>query len=994
MIRNKYLLSLAVVLLLAIWPNTGRKASAQSSGATAASITGRIGDEQGAQLSQAIITLRNLQTKLVRQTTTDQDGTYFMPQLPPGDYELGITAAGFATAVSKVTLVLGSTLVFNSQLVVGQTNDVVEVTASSISNYGITESSSNNLRQRIDNLPINRRNFLDFSLTSARVTPDRFPGQGVAATSGLSFNGQPARFNNINLDGVSNNEGFSGGVLSTISQEAVQEFQIVSDSYSAEFGRALGGIVNIVTRGGTNEFHSTIFNFFRNDKISARDVFATSRPPFRQYQFGATLSGPIKPEKAFFFTAFERTSIKQSRFVTISDAVVASARNVGFGLNNGPVPFALGVTTLLARGDVKISANDQLYVRYNGGFSFNGALEPFGGLIGQTNGGTENLRDNFLAVSNNYVGRNLVNETRFTYGRRRQLVAPIDLDGPQIQLFANEGLVTFGRRTLLPQPRRQQNFQFVNNLAWQQGRQQIKLGVDFAYNDLSEASVPITGGGIGIFTPINFASALNLPGAPLLSALESFDPTLRTPTQRLFLRSLALELPRRFDGFPLLALENLSLPSTYLQGFGDATSPITSKFLSLFVQDDIKVRSNLLIKLGLRYDLNRVTTFPRTNGNFSPRMAFSYNLNERLNLHGAYGIFVNVPLIGASTVVQTTGTGKFKVPVIPFPFSTIPFSLPGRRLPSGDTIPPGVDFIPQLSLMFQFEPRLRNSYSQQANFGIDYRLDNDTVASVSYTYIRGLKLFSVNSINPIVRPVPGDILTSAITGRVDPTRGDVFLYTSAFDSYYNAFTVSLTRKASKRIGLTASYTFSKSIDNFQDVLRNELEANNPLDLRGERGLSLQDVRNRLLVSGTWELNYTRNRWLRGFQLAAILDLESGRPFNLVAGSDVNMDGDNPPGDRPLGIGRNAGVTPGFANLDLRVTRQLRLNERVTVNLIAETFNTFNRVNISEINRVFAPNAQGQFQLPEKENGRFISTRDRFRNAFSPRQFQLGLRLVF
>src|SRR5262249_32606036 len=207
-----------------------------------------------------------------------------------------------------------------------------------------TESSTSIDRGRIDGLPINRRNFLDFSLTAPRVTRNRAPGEGVTATSGLSFNGQSARSNNITIDGLDNNDIGSGSVRSTFSQDAVLEFQVVSDSYSAEFGRALGGIVNIVTRGGSNEYHGNLFGFIRNDETSARDVFAPFKPEYKQYQLGAVLSGPIKKDKLFFFGSFERLSIKQNNFVTISDQSVRAANRQGFTLRNGPVPFSVGTT--------------------------------------------------------------------------------------------------------------------------------------------------------------------------------------------------------------------------------------------------------------------------------------------------------------------------------------------------------------------------------------------------------------------------------------------------------------------------------------------------------------------------------------------------------------------------------------------------------------------------------------------------------------------------
>src|SRR5262249_34516059 len=182
-------------------------------------------------------------------------------------------------------------------------------------------------------------------------------------------------------------------VRSTFSQDAVQEFQVISDNYSAEFGKAASGLVNIVTRGGGNEFNGNLFFFLRNDDLSARDVFAPVKPEYKQYQFGAAVSGPIKKDRAFFFTSFERLSIHQNNFITISDASVQAANRVGYQLRNGPVPFGVGNSAVLGRFDGRINPSDTFWVRINYAGTYNGAFEPFGGLIAEGNGGIQRLDD-------------------------------------------------------------------------------------------------------------------------------------------------------------------------------------------------------------------------------------------------------------------------------------------------------------------------------------------------------------------------------------------------------------------------------------------------------------------------------------------------------------------------------------------------------------------------------------------------------------------------
>lgn len=970
---------------------------------TTALMKGTITDQQGGVIVGASIIATNLSTNLVRETTVNETGEYLLTQLPPGNYEIKISADGFANqTIKNFSLELGTEVNLNLQLKLGSASDIVEVSASELANTNNIESGTNVGSDRIDGLPINRRDFLDFTLTSPRVVRDRTPSVGVIAGTGLSFNGQPGRFNNVTIDGLDNNESVTGAVRATFSQEAVQEFQVVSDSYSAEFGRALGGIVNIVTKGGGNDFHGSLFFLTRNDKISARDVFAPTESRYRQYQFGATLSGAIKKDKAFFFGSFERLSIKQSKLVTISDDSVHAAANQGFIFGNGSVPVAVNNSTGLVRLDANISPNDLLFVRYNFSGSFDGALEPFGGLVAETNGGTQILTDSSLAINNTYINNtlNFINETRFLYGRRDQNLFA-DNNGPRVQVLAPEGLIIFGRPALLPQPRVESFYHIINNVTLPRDKHRIKFGADFIFTNpnADKTKVPLFGGGFAFFQPLNFADLTGLPGAPTLTALQALDPSLRTPAQKAFLTFLSAALPGQVSGFPSgLKLAELGLPLAYAQGFGDPRVNIGQKQFGTFVQDDFSVNSKLLIKAGLRYDLSRTKSAPDNSGNFSPRVAVAYRPSNKLYLRAAYGLFFGTPLFGLSTLVQlTTIKQSVKVPVLIFPFSVLPFALPGHKFPEGNMLPAGVNFTPQLSTAFSYDPNLRNSYSQQLITGFDYSLSNNTKVSLNYSYVRGIKIVSTRNINPIVRPT-NDPIASQLQGRVNTSQGDIFEFESAFDSYYNGVTVSVNQNIKNKLTLLAHYTFSKAIDNFIDISSNQQETVDSLNIGQERALSLQDVRNRFVLSGIFNLDAISSRWLHNFQLSTILNLESGKPYNLLAGLDLNGNGDSPAGDRPIVNGvslpRNAGITPGFASLDLRLSRNFLIKESYHLQFLAEGFNLFNHTNISELDRVFTPNDQKQFNLPPQENGRYVALPSRFRNAFSPRQFQLGFKVTF
>jgi hypothetical protein len=981
--------------------------NAQSGGSTTAGITGTVIDEEGAVVGGVSIVIKNLGTGLSRELVSSEDGRYSVIQLSPGNYEISATVEGFTTQTSKINLALGTNTEVNFILRVGTTSEIIDVSASNFTEAGRTENSTNIDRGSIDSLPINRRNFLDFSLTTPRVTTDRVPSQGASNTSGLSVNGQTARANNITIDGLDNNDLASNSVRSTFSQEAVQEFQVVSDSFSAEFGRALGGVINIVTRGGGNEHRGSLFFFNRNDDTSARDVFAPFEPEFRQYQFGASLSGPIKKNKAFYFASFERLSIAQNNFVTISNDTISAIKRGGFSISNGPLGQSIGTTTGLIRTDFQLSPNDSLYVRYNFGGTANSALEPFGGLVAQSNSGIQRLDDNSIAISNNYLNNtlNLVNETRFLYGRRNQEIFSVD-PGPQVRITAPEGQVTFGRSTFLPQFREQRNYQIVNNTTFTRNRQTVKFGFDYIFADLPDkkTNVPIFPGGLAFFVPIDFSAALGIPGLPFFTGLEAFDPASRSPAQKAFLTIASTQLPLLVPGFPVLPLADLPLPAAYIQGFGDTSLVVPQKLFSFFLQDEVKLRPNLLIKAGLRYDLNRVRFQPDNGGNISPRIGLSYRPKsiERLNIRASYGVFfAGIQVAGAAFAVQTTtGTNPpaLTLPLNFFPISILPYIQPGRKFPDSNNVPNGLPVLPQLTQSFRYQNGLRNSYTQQASLGLDYLLGQNTIVSVGYQYVRGIKLFSVRNINPIVNPSGANPTINALTGRVDPTKGDIFEFESAFDSYFHSLTFLVNRRFTKRFGILASYTFSKSLDNFIDVRTDLQETVDPLNPRQERGLSLQDARSRFVLSGLVDVGYGKNPLFTGYQLSTIISLNSGRPYNLLAGVDLNRNNDNPVGDRPLigntPIARNLGLTPGFANVDLRLTKTVSYKEKYKVQAFVELFNLFNRVNINDVSRIFPPDSQGNFKLPPKDGGRFTTTPQQFVSAFSPRQIQLGLRLSF
>jgi len=990
----------------------GLSSAFAQAGATVASIEGVVADETGAQIGGATITAKNLGTNTALEVTSNEDGSYIFPALTPGNYEIKVSAAGFTTQIAKLPLALGTVVKAKVTLKIESGQDIIEVKADANVNQQETASVSNIDNARIDNLPINTRDFLNFALTSPRATADRTAAAvGISKSSGISFNGQSGRFNYVTIDGVDNNNVYAGGVRTTFSQDAVQEYQVVSDSFSAEFGRALGGIVNIVTKGGTNDIRGSIFFINRNDAIAAKNPFAPFKSEFKQYQFGATLSGPIKKDRVFYFTSFERRSIKDAAFVNFPDRIIASAQRLGYITQNGARPFSFDETSFLGRVDIPLGNADKLYIRYNYAGRYDGFFEPFGGVKSEEGGDKELTNDNSLAIANTYISAklNLVNETRFLYNHRNfSTLGTGDL--PNTQVIDTTGKYTFGNSigSMLAYTENSENI--VDNVTLNRGNHLFKFGVDYDHHVLPETVAPFQFG-LTLFAPLNFG-----PMAPPISGLEAFDPSLRSPAQRGFLTFLSgLFSGGVVPGFPPgVPLADLPLPAFYGQLFGDTHLELVKTSFSTFAQDDWKIRPNLMFKYGVRYDLSRERFVPDNNGNFSPRIALAYSPTQKINIHASYGMFFS-----SLFLLQTSGayfrSGAVNIDNIPFPFSVFPYSLPRHRFPllTGAGQTPG-PVIPQFGLTFEFDPNLKTFYTQQSTLGIDYAIDNNTKISVNYTYVRGNRLFGERNNNPVINPVPNDPTSSQLFGRPNPTRGSVFLTTAAGDSYYHGVTISFDRRFANNFTFLAHYTLSKAIDNVSDLRPDLVDGPAfPLNLDQERSLSAQDARNRFVASGLWNLPGGKNAFTRDFQLSTIITLESGTPYNLQSGVDLNGDGDFPPTDRPFAngtiytgfstngapipeIGRNTGVKPGFASVDVRLTRAVTIKERVRIQAFVEAFNLFNRVNIKDLNRVFPPDAQGKFNLPANngQNGRYVTPKERETVSFNPRQFQFGFRFSF
>lgn len=368
------------VLLVCLAVVSCYSAAMSQANSNAADLQGRVRDPQGAVVSGATVTARNTATNSSRDATTDDDGFYKIVNLAPGEYEVTVKAANYKTAVvPSVKLTVGQTGNQDIPLEVGDLTATVTVTAVSPSIVETTATSVNSTvdQQRIENLPINERNYLSFALTTSTVGRDNGRPIGPAPTTGLNFGGQRGRSNLVQVDGADNTDNSVNASRSTVSQEAVQEFQVVTNSFAPEFGRSSGGVVNVVTKGGGNQFQGNIFGFLRHKSFQARNAFAPiADPPFTRAQYGATLGGPFLKDRTFFFAAFEQRQRHESGFFTsnVSQGLTGLATIPITGLGNVTfrnltAPQVTYINTLLGSGNAALAgaAVQYAYLASSGG---------------------------------------------------------------------------------------------------------------------------------------------------------------------------------------------------------------------------------------------------------------------------------------------------------------------------------------------------------------------------------------------------------------------------------------------------------------------------------------------------------------------------------------------------------------------------------------------------------------------------------------------------
>ncbi len=1009
----KWSTHIAVALLLIAQLNISTLAQSQ---AASGSIEGTIIDSTGAVVPDAKVTATNLQTGLTRAVTSNGEGLYRLQLLPVGDYNVTIEKQGFGTIKREAVKVqVGQKVALDLELGAAGASETINVTSDvPIVETTRTQVSTTVNDRAVANLPTNGRNFIDFVLLTPGVTRD-------TRTGDISFGGQRGTLNSLQIDGADNNNTFFGQSLGRtgsgrapyqFSQDAVQEFQVNSNGYSAEFGRAAGAVINVVTKSGTNELHGTLFEFYRDKSLNANSFFnnatGRSRPALHVNQFGGNVGGPIVADTAFFFFDYDGQRRRDPVDVILQGPRVASS-DPNFAAQQRALaeiaPRAQGYPRLfnqdvfLLKGDWQISEANRLSGRFNYQKFAGGALEnsapPGNPSTTSTfeHTGNSNVRTLTLTFSlSSVLTHHLLNEARYNYGRDRE-PGTANSDEPEaVILQGGVTVVTLGRNNFSPRETTLKRHQFIDNLSYSIGKHSLKTGVD-----------------VNIENIFNFFPGL-FGGQYTFNSLADFAN--RTP----------LRFTQAFAGAGTT---------------GGTTKPNIREF-SAFIQDDWRINQKFTINAGLRYDLQKLRSPEITNpdaglaaagidtgqvnvdkNNFGPRLGFAWNPldSNTLVVRGGYGVFFGrTPAILLGTAHSQNG-----IQVINLTFTPTQAVFPAYPTRFA-TIPSGVTLA--APSIYVFAKDYVSPYTQQWSLGTEYQLFKDLSVTMTYLGVKGTHLGRTRDINLLpptattIRDDANNVFTflrfpsppsspplANIQLRRFTNFGRISMFESTGNSIYNGLTVQVNKRFSRNFQMLASYTFSRVIDDAPDatsVVPGNLGddskiVQNTLNIRDDRASSVNDVRNRFVISGIWDVSgYAKGiqskgmrALLSGWSLSAIFAAEDGRPYSPLVGADLNNDG-NRFTDRVPGVGRNTFVGPGFASFDPRITREIRFHERARIQLIVEAFNVFNRANFSNVTNTFyslTGSGTSTSLMTNRSFGRPTSTTD-------PRIIQLAAKIIF
>jgi len=941
----------AFALLLALAPFA---VFAQSS---TGSISGTATDESRAAIPGVTVTATNTATGASRTAVTNSAGHYELALLVPGTYSLSGELAGFQPVkFSKVVVNVGSATTLDLKLRAGVSEEMTVIASAPVVETTKSEVSSVVGEQAIQNLPVNGRNFIDFVLTTPGVVRDVRGGD-------ISFAGQRGTLNSMVVDGANNDNTFFGQTIGRtgsgrapyqFSQDAVKEFQVNANAYSAEYGRAGGAVVNVVTKSGTNDFHGTIFDYYRDKSLNKNDyinvINARAKSPYHYDQYGFSAGGPIVRDKHFVFANWDRQRNSVPNIVILGGGRITSFPTDADTTRGLALLTPLAQTyprqqnqdVYLVKTDHELGARNHVSLRYNKQ-TFHGInFENSGVTNSAEHSGNSNVfTDTISGVWDTTPTSSFFNELRVQSLKDRE-PGQANVSTPEAQILQNGiAVLTIGRNSFSPRETTIKRKQIADTATYLWRNHTLKAGFDFSTDDIFN------------YFPGNFFGVY------------------------------------RFNSVAEFANGR---PASFTQAFpGAGTSgPETHPDLEetgYFAQDEWRITPSLTLNLGLRYDkqdiaqpsvLNsdaqllaagyRTDEIPVDEDNFGPRLGFAWspNTDKRTVVRGGYGIFFGrTPSIMIGTGHSNNG---INVQTITFTGTAMPaypnvFSAP----PTGVALNPITIFV--------FDPHFQNPEVKQYSLGVEREVARDLSVGVTAQVVQGDDLPRSRDINvgggagvtATILNSPATATFTRYSTRPFTNFQRVIAFESSAKSRYRGVTLDLQKRFNNNWQGRVAWTHSTVRDTKPDATAvvpfssgdDSKYVSDPLNINKDYAYGDNDVRDRVVVSGVWALDhYAQNlkggvmhALFSGWTVSAIVSYQTGQPYTPTVNSDLNNDG-NASNDLAPGFARNSLRLPYQFSVDPRITRDIGLYGAAHLQLIAEAFNLTNAKNISNINRAY------------------------------------------
>lgn len=962
--------------------------SSHAQQAATATLRGIVKDPNEAVVpgAQVIATQKDTGTK--RETTTNGEGMYVLSNLPPGFYEVRVQATGFKDKVSAtpVALQVGQTVTLDATLEVGALSESTDL----VGEIPLVETTTSGVegvidQREIQRLPLNGRNFLELAL----LIPGNSPAPNFDPTKSntvvISSAGQLGRGGNITVDGADDNDDVVGGQVQNISQEAVQEFQIATNRFSAQLGRSGSSVINIVTKSGTNAYHGSGSFFYRDRALQGLpatfDRGLGETPPFDREQYALALGGPIKKNRAWFFGSVEYRNQDGAALVGVRDLATRTIKRTFAG---APLNDLLSTKRL----DWAPSDRDRFFFRYSLQREDDTAASSLDRAIGSASfrQASVNNTHSFLANYTRVLSPRDVNSLNFSFSTFFNDIEPVTT-APQLTFPSIQDGASFR----VPQGTKQRRLQFSDTFSMVRGNHTLNFG--------------------GEIQRVDADFDLRVFQQGRIEMIEDFPDFDRNGDGKVDDNDLLFAVTIR-SGIPTKPLLIPNADSTYLAGF---------------VQDDWRVRPNFTLNLGLRYELDTdVKNISRTNqlnpiilpflkgtrgrdsNNFGPRVGFNYATKDgHMSIHGGYGIYYDritleiqslergldgraLPIeVRAGPLLYIQGNpfdpimGKFPpgAPTLANPFTG--FILPGAGAA-------GINII---------DNTMQNPMVQQMNLGLQREFANHYVLRADYLHNFGTHFIIGRTIGSVFNPVVGG--PDAITN-----------LESSVNTKYDGLLLSVEKRFAHHYQFRASYTLSKAFNYANDdQIPFSNGPLNPNNLNLEYGPTPNDQRHRFTFSGVWELPY-------GIRLAPIFTLASGVPTDILlpsaasripqlqrnaggrlfhTGTELNVflkqiNASQPAASALPLAPDNARFSDSFNSFDLRLSKVFKVGERVKIEPLVEAFNLFNITNVLG----FSKSSYSGFGnvLGSSNFGQPVTTAGGVFGSGGPRAFQFAARVTF